>query len=131
MELAITITGAGAALAALVVASLSWRVCNRSIATQIVRQLNEMREAVTLFGDDMEKQSIRVTGWKTELEAVLESVETVLSQVERKRRSTAASESRMNPPEVTEPAIQDVSQLSISQLEARARQSGMMGQRTG
>jgi len=91
-------------------------------------RIKNLTEVVEFLTAEMEKHSIRITGWKGELETVLEHVENVLGQVERKRKSIAGSESRISaaaadpvPPEII-PA-----ELDPRSLERLARSRGMMG----
>ena len=126
MELAIAYSGPVLGLVALGVALYSLYHSSRSTPSKMIHRVNNLNEAVEFVTAEMEKHSIRVSGWKGELETDLDNVETVLSQVERKRKSIAASESRMNGTPVAAPVEVNPAQLTSQELERYARARGLM-----
>jgi len=112
------------ALAALVIAVISLRRARR--ATALPDQVLEM---VNSFAAEMEGYRSKVVTWRTEIDNVLLNVETVLDSVEKKRRSTAASETRQKnppaPPE-SEVPVADPMHMSRYELEILARQRGLI-----
>jgi len=123
MELILSISGLVVAAAAGLLSSATWRLAARSAPDQLVRQVGALRVEVKECRDEMHEYRARVVSWRAELEAVLESVETVLSQIERKRRSTTAAAAKLdqnNGPQGGDPMTMD-----HAQLEKLARERGL------
>ena len=121
VELVISITGLCGAVLAVVFSLASWRLASRSAPEELIRAVGALRVEVHECRGEMDEYKSRIVSWRAELEAVLESVETVLSQVERKRRSTAASASKLQ--QQADPA--DPMQMDHRQLEQLARERGL------
>jgi len=97
------------------------RLASRSAPDELVRNVGALRVEVATLRGEMEEHRARLISWRSEVEAVLESVENVLESVERKRRSTAASASKLKPPEE-----QPTDYTDRYQLEQLARNKGLI-----
>ena len=115
--------GTSALLCAFASLALSYRtlqMASRSAPEQLVREVGQLRaEAAGVRGEVQEIQA-RLTSWRIEIENVLESVEGTLELVERKRRSTAASASKIDN------GAGQVDQMDTYQLEQLARGKGLL-----
>jgi len=124
METIFLVFSSVSALAALVVAVVSLRRARR--ATALPDQVLEM---VNSFAAEMEGYRSKVVTWRTEIDNVLLNVETGLDSAEKKRRSTAASETRQKKspiPEEDEKPVEDPMRMSRYELEVLARQRGLI-----
>jgi len=125
LDIATLITAAIGLCTAAVAALYSlaaWRLASRSAPDELVRHVGALRVEVKECRGEMDEYKARVVSWRAELEAVLESVETVLSQVERKRRSTAASASKIAQADGPD---QNVMTMDHNELEKLARERGL------
>ena len=125
LDLAITIAAVAGLCTAAVAALYSlaaWRLASRSAPEELVKHVGALRVEVHECRGEMDEYKARIVSWRAELEAVLESVETVLSQVERKRRSTAASASKISGDGTLD---QNPMTMDHSQLEKLARERGL------
>jgi len=68
--------------------------------------------------DRQESHSVKMVTWREDLEALLESVEGTLASVEKKRKSIAASASKLDNPNLT------FDPTNLDHLRARARAMG-------
>jgi len=116
----------GTAGLSLAVIGVGLAALRRSLPSQLVRQWKELRADVSLYRDEMDEHRSRMTAMRAEVEGVLESVDTVLGQVERKRRSIAGSESRMNRDAAQETPPEPEPEDDRISLERRARASGLL-----
>lgn len=108
------------ACSSLVVGYRVLQFAQRSAPEELVKQIGALRVEVAGLTGQIQGVEGRVTSWRVEIENVLESVENVLETVERKRRSTAASASKINA------APNDVSQMDLRGLEQIARSRGLL-----
>jgi len=102
----------------------------RATPQSLLKHITNLQEHVGVLSGEMDAHSIRVASWKTELETLLEANEGVLDSVERKRRSIAASVSKLPqlPGQNGEPpATPNVSDMTVRELEHYARSRGMLG----
>lgn len=117
MDLAIVIPGALGVLAALFMSLRALTYASSNSPAHINASLNALRIEVADF-------KTKEIAQRVEVDSVLEAVTTVLGQVERKRKTIAASESRMNldtEPEDQAPSIQ---LMTREQLAAHASRTG-------
>jgi len=138
MDLATLAPDAFEARAALIVAGFSlvfsataWWFASRSFAASIHRTFKAFRIDHLEFRGEMEDQASRMHQHKVDMTALYQSVDGVLGTIEKKRRSTAASESksaaRVQQVEEIAPVPEaDVNNMSRLDLERLARNRGMM-----
>ncbi len=107
-----------AALAAVALSAVCYVQVRRSIPVAIVEAQKRAQAQLQDVLDRQESHGIKLVTWREDLENLLESVEGTLASVEKKRRSAAASASKIagDAPEF-DPA-------NIDHLRARARAMG-------
>jgi len=129
MDLLAPLQAVGLLVAGLVAIALSVGalfMASRATPQSLLKHIQNLQEHVGVLSGEMEAHAIRVASWKTELESLLEANEGVLDSVERKRRSIAASLSKMTPAQPAEQPV-DVQNLDLQALEVYARNRGMLG----
>lgn len=118
--LSVFAVGSAAVAAWFSVASL--RTAQRSVPEEMVKHIGALRVEVAACSGHMDEYAAKIVGWRAHMEAVLEDVENVLESVERKRRSTAASASKID----RQQAPDDAMSMNMRDLEQLARQRGLM-----
>lgn len=109
------------ALGGLLIGARAFVLTRRSAPNQIMSALQELSERVIAAEDNLRSHDARAMQWRTEMDGLIESAEDVLDRVERKRRSTAASASKIKSHEQAGPAPG-----SEAELHARAVAQGLM-----
>jgi len=125
---------AACALSAIAV-GLSWRSASRaarSAPNLLLSEQKVIRDHVQALSRDLDAFKVEAGGtldshrtkmlaWREDIEAVLESVEDALERTERKRRSTAASASRIERANGAGDQAPDMTDLDQIKAVARAR----------
>lgn len=129
MDLALEFSGPVLGGLAFAIALYAAAISQRSTPSKMLHRIANLNEVVEFLTAEMEKHAIRITGWKGEMETVLDNVDNVLGQVERKRKSIAATESRMNGGNAVPAQAAEVNPqtLNAQELERYARARGMLG----
>ncbi len=83
------------AVLAACVAFVCFRAVSRSLPVQIVRDQAETRRQLQAVHDTQESHLAKLVTWREDMEGIFEAVESTLDRVETKRRSAAASASRI------------------------------------
>ncbi len=111
---------------ALSLAASAFRLARASAPNHMLLQIKALHEAVQTCEIRCETSESRIQQYAAENAALRESIEGVLTSVEKKRRQTAASESRLNreEPEVQQPL--QVEAMSRAELKIVARQRGLL-----
>lgn len=126
MEILALVLSAFAAVTASVAAWFSvasLRTTQRSVPEELVKHIGALRVEVAQCSGNMDEYAAKIIGWRSEMQNVLEQVENVLDSVERKRRATAASASRLDRAQVQ---ADDPLQMGHAELEQLARSRGLM-----
>jgi hypothetical protein len=71
------------------------KLVREGLPQNLMSGLKNTQGSLDLVHQAIDGQNGRLTAWRQEMEALYESVETTLEAVEKKRRSTAASASRI------------------------------------
>lgn len=122
MAFALPIAGCSLAILALVLSVIAVRFSARSNALP-----NTVLETVNGFAAELEAYRAEFVKSRQSLEGVLEQVEDTLDRTESKRRSIAATASRVTKVADDVPSQQtDPMRMSRIELERLARQSGLM-----
>jgi len=95
------------------------KLVRESIPQALMKGLKNTQDSLDLTQQAIDGQNGRLTAWRQEMEALYESVETTLEAVEKKRRSTAASASRIAAANGQEESGDD-----LESLRRMARQQG-------
>jgi len=109
--------------------ALAWWHSQRSFASSIHRQFKAFRIDHLEFRGEMEDQASRMHQHKVDMTALYESVDQVLGSIEKKRRSTAANESKSAARLEQQPVVEehkDVQSMGRLELERLARSRNMM-----
>jgi len=91
----IEILSAAAAVVAAALSYVCFRAVSRSLPVQIIRDQSETRAQVQAVHDTQESHLAKLVTWREDMEGIFEAVESTLDRVETKRRSAAASASRI------------------------------------
>jgi len=83
------------ALLAAGVSYVCYRAVSRSLPIQIGRDQAAIRATLQEVLDTQERHLAKLVTWREDMEGLLEAVESTLDRVETKRRSAAASASRV------------------------------------
>lgn len=106
-------------LAAAALAAACYLQVKRSLPAQLLAGLKATELQLAEVLDRQESNRVKMVTSREDIEALLESVETTLASAEKKRRSAAASASKLRGDE--EPAFDPT---NLDHLRARARSLG-------
>ena len=104
-------------------AGLCLLAVRRSLPQEILNRCAEVEAQCVAVLDAQERAAARMVTWREDVEGLFEAVESTLNRVERKRRSAAASASKIAQGH-GQGNGEDVLTLSRDQLVARARAQG-------
>lgn len=129
MDLAIQIASGFSiffSLAALACGIVALRSARDSAPAQLLAEMAQLKAAYTEVREAVQNFEQTRVAFRIEIDSLIESVEGVLDQVERKRRSIAASAAKIaaaNPAEET--AAPEMDLTTRRGVELRARQTGL------
>jgi len=113
---------------ALVLAGSAFRLARASAPEALRTRVAALTESIKTYEIRCETSESRVQGYAAQNAAMLEDIDGILISVEKKRRQTAASESRANLKAEHEvvPEPPNVQAMSRPELLAMARQRGLL-----